>query len=72
MKEARTVVQSTVHGEMLYAMLVKGNLNHNNNNDDNSVKSSLDGSKHGDKGIWVGEKLQRDVSVRLRKSYEEI
>jgi serine/threonine protein kinase/serine/threonine protein phosphatase PrpC len=72
MKEARTVVQSTVHGEMLYAMLVKGNLNHNNNNDDNSVKSSLDGSKHGDKGNWVGEKLQRDVSVRLRKSYEEI
>jgi len=68
MREDRDVVQSTVHGEMLYAMLyAKSN--------DNSVRGSSvhnSGTGKDEKSDWVQEPLHDEVRVTRRSSYVEL
>lgn len=68
MREDRDVVQSTVHGEMLYAMLyAKSN--------DNSVRGSSvhnSGTGKDEKSDWVQEPLHDEVRVTKRSSYVEL
>ena len=67
MREDRDVVQSTVHGEMLYAMLyAKSN--------DNSVRGSSvhSGTGKDKKSDWVQEPLHDEVRMTRRSSYVEL
>jgi hypothetical protein len=69
MRENRDVVQSTVHGEMLYAMLYAKN----NVSNDNSVRgndTSVRGSS--EKSDWVQEPLHEEVRMKRRSSYLEL
>jgi len=71
MRENRDVVQSTVHGEMLYAMLYAKN----NVSNDNSVRgndTSVHSRTYDEKSDWVQEPLHEEVRMKRRSSYLEL
>ena len=75
MRENRDIVQSTVHGEMLYAMLyAKNNVSTDNSMDESSVNgiTNNNNTNEDEKGVaWVQEPLHPEVRMKRRSSYAE-
>jgi len=75
MRENRDIVQSTVHGEMLYAMLyAKNNVSNDNSMDESSVNgiTNNNNTNEDEKGVaWVQEPLHPEVRMKRRSSYAE-
>ena len=76
MRENRDIVQSTVHGEMLYAMLyAKNNVSTDNSMDESSVNgiTNNNNTNEDEKGVaWVQEPLHPEVRMKRRSSTPSI